>query len=92
MSYDSKKFLDDLDHVLCEVREILIAKNAAYSDSALNPTPILSKLSVKERLLVRMDDKLNRLAQGSDNGEDTKLDLLGYLILERIDAKRNSYN
>jgi hypothetical protein len=64
--------------------EMLIAKNRAYGDAALNPVRIFSKASPDEQIRVRLDDKLSRLARGSDAGEDVVLDLLGYLVLLRI--------
>ena len=67
-----------------EVREMLLEKNRAYGDSALNPVRVFSKASPVEQILVRIDDKLSRLARGSAAGEDVELDLLGYLVLLRV--------
>lgn len=64
------------------VMQVLIDKNVAYGDSAFDPVSILAKGVPKETLLrVRIDDKLSRLARGHDAGEDTLLDLMGYLVL-----------
>ncbi len=90
MSYDAEKFTTDLNEVLKEVRALLIEKNKAYNNSVFEPLMVLSKASVRERILIRAEDKLNRAFHGSELGEDTLLDLLGYLVLERIDAKRNA--
>ncbi len=92
MVYDAERFTNDLNDVLKEVRTLLIQKNKSYNDSALSPIKLLSKASVRERLFIRIDDKLNRLVSGAESDEDTLLDLLGYFILERIDAKRNNAN
>lgn len=67
--------------------EVLIEKNVAYGNSALEPVRIFSKASATEQLLVRIDDKLSRLARGSAAGEDVTLDLMGYLVLLRIAMK-----
>lgn len=67
-----------------ELAERLIAKNAAYGNSALDPVRIFSRASTEEQLLVRIDDKLSRLVRGTDAGEDVIQDLLGYLVLLRI--------
>lgn len=65
--------------------EMLVEKNIAYGDSALSPLRIFAKdIDVKAQILVRLDDKLSRLARGTAAGEDVILDLLGYLILYRI--------
>ena len=62
--------------------EFLAQKNRAYGDSALSPVRIFAKdLSPEAQLLVRIDDKLSRMARGSAAGEDVVADLAGYLVL-----------
>lgn len=69
----------------CEaLAQMLIAKNKAYGDSAINPVRIFSQADPVEQIKVRLDDKLSRLSRGSAAGEDVELDLLGYLILLRV--------
>ena len=66
------------------IRELLLAKNRAYGDSALNPLRIFSKASAEQQILDRIDDKLSRLARGTATDavpEDTVRDLIGYLVL-----------
>jgi len=77
-------FADDIDAVLSELRTMLIAKNAAYGNSALQPLRVFSKSDDIEQLRVRIDDKLSRIARGRNDGEDAEFDLLGYLVLLRI--------
>jgi len=67
-----------------DIKTMLLEKNAAYGDSALSPMRVFSKASPEEQLLVRIDDKLSRIMRGSDAGEDTIADLIGYLILLKI--------
>jgi len=64
--------------------DMLVEKNRAYGNSALSPVRIFSKSPIEEQILVRIDDKLSRLARGNNAGEDVIFDLLGYLILLRI--------
>lgn len=67
-----------------EIKELLLAKNAAYGDSALNPVRVFSNADPVEQIKVRLDDKLSRLARGTDTEavpEDTIRDLIGYLVL-----------
>jgi hypothetical protein len=66
------------------LRDLLHAKNAAYGNSAFQPIRIFSRADPVEAILVRLDDKLSRLARGSAAGEDVELDILGYLILLRV--------
>lgn len=77
-------FATDLDIVLTKVRELLVTKNAAYGDSALNPVRVFSKADPAEQIRVRIDDKLSRLSRGAAAGEDVLKDLLGYLVLLEI--------
>jgi hypothetical protein len=72
--------------VLDEIRELLIAKNKKYGNSALEPLGVFSQLSAKEGLLVRIDDKLKRIKNGSleRDDEDVINDLIGYLVLLKI--------
>lgn len=81
-------FEKDVEAVLTRVREVLITKNAAYGNSALEPLQVFSQGSPSKSIRVRIDDKLSRLAHGTDfENEDTVLDLLGYLVLLRISEK-----
>lgn len=70
------------------IKEMLLEKNRNYGNSALDPVRIFSKADPVEQINVRMDDKLSRLARGSDGGEDPEMDLAGYLILKRVAKRR----
>lgn len=70
-----------------ELKEMLLEKNRAYGNSALDPVRIFSKAEADEQIKVRIDDKLSRLARGSAAGEDVVLDLLGYLVLLRVSQR-----
>ena len=68
-----------------EVKRVLLEKNTAYGNSALDPIRIFSKADALEQLNIRIDDKLSRVARGSEYaGDDTELDLIGYLVLRRV--------
>lgn len=74
-----------------DIKAMLVAKNKAYGNSALAPESYLSKATAVERLAVRIDDKLNRMRQGCEfPGDDTILDLIGYLILLRIAIRKEN--
>jgi hypothetical protein len=74
---------------LLEIRELLINKNLKYGNSALEPLGVFSQLSAKEGLLIRIDDKLKRIKNGSleKDDEDVINDLIGYLVLLKIQDK-----
>ena len=70
-----------------DIRDLLLVKNRAYGNSALNPIRIFSKADAKEQILVRIDDKLNMIKQGNDildKDEEVIQDLIGYLILLKV--------
>ena len=66
------------------IKQMLLKKNDSYGNSVAEPIHIFSAVPSGEQLNVRIDDKLSRLKHGNDyDNEDTKLDLIGYLILQR---------
>jgi len=87
--------LDTQTHIalICdEIKELLIEKNKKYGDSALNPARIFSKADTTEQILVRIDDKLNRIQKGAGllaSDEDVINDLIGYLVILKISLIRN---
>lgn len=78
---------------ICDsIKDLLISKNLKYGDSALNPCRIFSKSSNIEQILVRIDDKLNRIQKGAGliaSDEDVINDLIGYLVLLKIAIQRD---
>ncbi len=68
-----------------EIAHMLVKKNIAYGNSALDPVRVFSKAGPREQLYVRIDDKLNRLMKGTDYPGDNDIDdLIGYLVLLKI--------
>lgn len=84
-------FHEQVYKVLSEITEMLIAKNQKYGNSALEPLGVFSQLSAKEGLLVRIDDKLKRIKNGTldRDDEDVINDLIGYLVLLKIETNSN---
>ena len=86
---------DDLTNIQSLIAEecdllkaMLLAKNTAYGNSAANPVRVFAKgIDDEAGIMVRMDDKLSRIARGSDAGEDPMLDLAGYIVLLRAIRK-----
>ena len=78
-----------------DIKELLIHKNRKYGNSALKPNRIFSKSSATEQLLVRIDDKLNRIMKGAGllaSDEDVVNDLIGYLVLLKISMTSDQNN
>jgi hypothetical protein len=86
----SKQTENKIKEVMENIEQMLIAKNRAYGDSALEPVRIFSKTDTIEQLYVRIDDKLSRVQRGHEYpGDDTIFDLVGYLVLLLIAKERN---
>ena len=67
--------LDTQTHIsmICDqIKELLLEKNSKYGDSALNPARIFSKADATEQILVRIDDKLNRIQKGAGRLSSTQ--------------------
>ena len=81
----------DIARVCDNVKQLLLQKNMKYGDSALNPIRVLSSCGPIEQILVRIDDKLNRIKQGGilTDDEDVVIDIIGYFILLKIALERD---
>ena len=74
-----------------EIKELLLEKNRKYGDSAIHPIRIFSKSNNLEQILVRIDDKINRIKNiQADEDEDVINDLIGYFILYKVAKKSNN--
>ena len=75
------------------IKDLLISKNKHYGDSALNPLQLFSKATVEEQLKVAIDHKISRIRNAGidgDSEEDSLVDLIGYLILLKIQKSRGA--
>ena len=78
-------FQRKIEKVCDEIKELLIKKNQAYGNSALQPLRIFSQADAGEQIKVRIDDKISRIKnQTGKDDEDAILDLIGYLILYKV--------
>ena len=78
----------------CQLLEnLLVRKNNAYGDAALQPLGVFSSANASSGIKVRLDDKLKRIANAGlvEDTEDTLIDIAGYIILLMI-AKDNESN
>jgi hypothetical protein len=86
----SKQTENRITEVMRDIEKMLIDKNRAYGDSALEPARVFSKTDTIEQLYVRIDDKLSRVQRGHEYpGDDTISDLIGYLVLLLIAKEKN---
>lgn len=85
----SKQTQADIRRIAKEIGEMVVKKNIAYGDSAVDPVRIFSKASPIEQILVRLDDKISRLQRGHSYPGDNEIDdIMGYLILLKIAKER----
>lgn len=74
-----------IEHECDAIKEMLLAKNRRYGDSAIHPVRIFSRAEAIAQIDVRIDDKLSRIrTRANDEDEDVELDLIGYLVLRRV--------
>ena len=80
----------DIQRICDNTKNLLIKKNEAYGDSALNPLGIFGNGDAVVSLGARMDDKLMRLKSLGINKDsvDTLYDLHGYITLLIIALER----
>ena len=65
-----------------EVADMLVAKNRAYGNSALEPLRIFSRGDAEAGIAARLDDKLARVRNAPGAfGENEVMDLIGCLVL-----------
>ena len=76
-----------------QLEDLLVRKNDAYGNSALEPLGVFSSANASSGIKVRLDDKLKRIANAGivEDTEDTLTDIAGYIILLMI-AKDNESN
>ena len=88
MDYNNTEF--KIQTMCKKIENLLLEKNKAYGNSAIEPLNIFSKANSTESICARLDDKLSRIKNKgiNDDTEDTILDLCGYLILLMV-SKNN---
>jgi len=84
---------DNIESKCRELKELLLRKNDAYGDAALQPLGVFSSFNSSEGIKIRLDDKLKRIANAGlvEDTEDTLIDIAGYIVLLMI-AKDNESN
>lgn len=72
---------DKIREITSAMQELLLEKNKRYGDSALKPSNTFSKLDAKSSILIRLDDKLNRVKNSTELRINDISDLIGYEVL-----------
>ena len=67
------------------IATMLTEKNRKYGNAVIEPVSVFSRSGALERINVRIDDKLQRMANRQDDeDEDVEKDLIGYLLYRRV--------
>jgi len=67
------------------LKSLVIYKNEKYGNSALEPLGIFSKNSSTNSILIRLDDKLQRIKNANELRKNDVCDIMGYLCLLCVD-------
>jgi hypothetical protein len=67
------------------LRDFLVEKNKRYGNAALEPQNVFSKDNAENSILIRIDDKINRIKNSNELRKEDIHDLMGYLVLLCID-------
>lgn len=84
MTWSQERVAEEIRKVQAEDLAMLLKKQAAYGNAAIDPLRVFSRVDPVEQLKVRIDDKLSRMARGSVSDEDVTRDLRGYLLLLEV--------
>ena len=69
---------------ICDaIKDLIVNKNIKYGDSALSPSNIFYKGNSTNSILIRLDDKLNRVKNNKSEKPRINdiVDIIGYCIL-----------
>lgn len=86
MKFTTEQAQECIREECTDIMDLLILKNRSYGNSFAEPAMIFAKeVPADVQILVRIDDKLKRVMEGTDElNEDTIIDLIGYLVLWRV--------
>lgn len=88
-----KETQDKIKKISNSLRDFLLEKNKRYGDSALNPINVFSKLSAEDAISVRLDDKLKRIQNNTDDmRKNDVVDIMGYLLLLCVEKNWTSFD
>lgn len=76
---------EKISAVYDSLKSLVIYKNEKYGNSALEPLGIFSKNDSTNSILIRLDDKLQRIKNASELRKNDVSDIMGYLCLLCVD-------
>lgn len=91
VKYDKKELTDNekIALVFDAVKDLVLYKNTNYGSAALHPDNVFYKGDSQNSIKIRLDDKLKRIKNGSDDEKVNDLcDLMGYEALLLVDKMK----
>ena len=76
---------EKIEQVYDAIKDVVLYKNIKYGNSALEPIGIFAKDGATNSILIRLDDKLQRIKNGEELRKNDVADMLGYLGLLCVD-------
>lgn len=83
---------DKIKQVTDSLCNLLLEKNSRYGNSALEPLGIFYKEFATTGILVRIDDKLNRIKNSDTLRKNDVADIMGYLALLCVSAEWTDFS
>jgi len=80
---------EQINKIIDNLETTLLEKNKRYGNSALEPINIFNKLDSENSILIRLDDKLNRIKNSNELNKNDVFDLMGYLLLLSVNNNWN---
>ena len=88
----TKTTSDKIQETLLSLNTLLQEKNKRYGNAALNPLGIFNKNSATEGILIRLDDKLQRVKNSDILRKNDIADLMGYLTLLCVEKEWTNFD
>ena len=81
-----------IHETLTSLNHLLQEKNKNYGNAALNPLGIFNKNSATDGILIRLDDKLQRVKNSDILRKNDIADLMGYLTLLCVEKEWTNFD
>lgn len=88
----TKTASDKIQETLLSLNTLLQEKNKRYGNAALNPLGIFNKNSATDGILIRLDDKLQRVKNSDILRKNDIADIMGYLTLLCVEKEWTNFD
>lgn len=88
----TKTTSDKIQETLLSLNTLLQEKNKRYGNAALNPLGIFNKNRATDGILIRLDDKLQRVKNSDILRKNDIADIMGYLTLLCVEKEWTNFD